>query len=356
MQNTGELILYKDPAGDIHIDVSLAEETVWLSQQQMARLFGKPEKTIAGYISKIFEEGELARSEQPWIYADQAESVARHVTRRNAPREILEFPPGTLVHGGSFLRPATVRTFTQTVEENGFRVPKSVEYFSLEVVVSVGYRVKSLRGTQFRRWATQHLREYLIKGFSLNDRRLQEARMSEHYFQETLEKVQSIRNSDQDYYQKVLELFAMSADYDPQTRYAWKFFAIVQNKFKYAIEALSASSLIPEYSESPQGNPEYANWTGEVNTPLHADLAISYLKDQELKRLHLLAEQFLSYAALQGCEHRLVNMQDWLRKLDEFLRFHRKDIEVMAGQVTAQNRESHIRIQLARYAANQSSQ
>lgn len=306
MEKRSEIIIYRTEDGQTKIDVRLENETVWLSQKQMAELFQKDRSTITEHINNIFEEGELDRD-------------------------------------------STSGNFPQVRFEGNRKVRRNVEFYNLDVIISVGYRVKSHRGTQFRIWATKKLKEYIIKGFVIDDERLEEGRTPRNYFDELLKRVRRIRASERNFYLKVTDIFATSVDYDPGTDYAKMFFASVQNKFHYAITGLTAAEIITKRIDSKKPNVGLTNWKGEIITSQQAKIAKNYLEEMELKRLELLVEQFLSYAELQSIEKHVMYMKDWIDKLDHFLIFNEKKILKDAGTVSHKEMEDKVRAELSRY-------
>lgn len=192
-------------------------------------------------------------------------------------------------------------------------------------------------------------KRYIIKGFVLDDERLADGRVKRSYFQELEERIRKIRTSEANFYQKVRDIFATSVDYDSKTDYAKKFFSMVQNKFHYAITGLTASELIVNRIDSNKENLGLTNWSGEIITREQAEIAKNYLEELELKKLNLLVEQFLSYAELQSVEERLMYMQDWIKKLDEFIIFNEKKVLGNAGSVSRESMEEKVRLELARY-------
>jgi len=217
----------------------------------------------------------------------------------------------------------------------------------------VGYRVKSLRGTQFRIWATQKLREYIIKGFAMDDERLSEGRVKKSYFEEWEERIRRIITSEANFYQKVRDVFSTSADYDPKTDYAKLFYATVQNKFHYAITGLTAAEIVSARVDSEKENMGLTNWSGSIITREQARIAKNYLQELELKRLNLLVEQFLSFAELQSVEQRVMYMKDWINQLDEFLRFNKRHILQGSGAVSHEQMEDKVRAELAKFNQKQ---
>jgi len=250
LEKNNQIIIYNTEDGETKIEVKMKNETVWLSQKQMAELFQKDRKTITEHISNVFIEGELAEN-----------SVCRKFQH-------------TALDGKAY----------------------EVKFYNLDVIISVGYRVKSHRGTQFRIWATQKLREYIVKGFVMDDERLAEGRVHKTYFEEWEERIRKIRTSEANFYQKVRDVFATSVDYNPKLDYAKRFFATVQNKFHFAITGLTAAEIVSARVDCQKENMGLTNWKGEIITREQAEIAKNYLEELELKRLNLLVEQFLSFA------------------------------------------------------------
>ena len=298
MEN-GEILLYQAEDGVANLQVRLENETVWLTQDQMATLFQKSKSTINEHIQHIFEEGELQES---------------------------------LV-----MRKFGISEFSM----------KPTNFYNLDVIISVGYRVKSSQGTQFRIWATQRLKEYLVKGFTMNDAQL--AKGNTDYFEELVRRVRAIRASEKHFYQKVKDIFATSIDYDGQSEHAEQFYKIVQNKFHYAIHGHTAAELIVKRIDSTKPNMGLTNWTGKVINTQDAQIAKNYLEALELKRLELLVEQFLSFAELRSVERKPMYMTDWIKKLDEFLVLNEKEILQNAGTVSHKVMEKKVRAELAKY-------
>jgi hypothetical protein len=307
-KQNSQLILYQTADGETQIQVILQNETVWLTQKELADLFQRDKSVISRHIQNVFNEGEL-----------EAEATVAKIA---------------------------------TVQKEGDRsITREIDYYNLDVIISVGYRVKSHRGTQFRIWATQTLRDYLVKGFVMNDARL--AGDEGNYFDELVERVRHIRTSEKQFYRKVLDIFATSIDYDTKTAQAQAFFATVQNKFHYAIHGRTAAELITERIDSQSPGLGLTNWSGKVVTTKDAKIAKNYLQEIELKRLNLLVEQFLIYAELQAVEKRPMYMQHWVEKLDDFLRFNEKEVLQHSGKVSRQDMETKVREELQRYHAQQ---
>jgi len=301
-----QIIIYNTEDGQTKIEVKLKDETVWLSQKQMSELFDKDVKTVSEHIKNVFLDGELAEN-------------------------------------------STIRKFQIVQKEGDRNVTRDIEHYNLDVIISVGYRVSSLRGTQFRIWATQKLKEYIVKGFVMDDNRLSNGGVSKGYFQEWEERIRKIRTSEANFYQKVRDVFATSVDYNSKTDYAKQFFSIVQNKFHFAITGLTAAEIIHSRIDSTKDNLGLTNWKGEIITRDQAEVAKNYLQELELKRLNLLVEQFLSFAELQSVEQRVMYMKDWVEKLDNFLILNEKEILDNAGGISHKEMEQKVREELARY-------
>ncbi|OGF41609.1 hypothetical protein A2477_01420 [Candidatus Falkowbacteria bacterium RIFOXYC2_FULL_47_12] len=300
------MIIYNTADGETKIEVRMKDETVWLTQKQMAELFDCSVDNIGLHLKNVYLEGELAE-----ISTSEDSSVVQIEGER--------------------------------------QVNRPIKLYNLDVIISVGYRVNSLRGTQFRIWATQKLKEYIIKGFVMDDERLAEGRVKKTYFEEWEERIRKIRTSEANFYQKVRDVFATSADYNPKTDYAKLFYATVQNKFHFAITGLTAAEIVSARADSQKENMGLTNWKGEIITREQAQIAKNYLEELELKRLNLLVEQFLSFAELQSVEQRVMYMKDWIQKLDGFLILNDKEILQDAGNVSRLEMEKKVRNELEKY-------
>ena len=288
LESNSEIILYQAEDGTTKIDVRLEKETVWLNQVQMAALFQTTKQNISLHINNLFSEGELNRK-------------------------------------------ATVKDYL-TVQTEGKRdVSRSIEHYNLDVIISVGYRVKSNRGTQFRIWATQRLKEYLVKGFVLDDERLKQARND--YFDELLERVRDIRTSEKIFYRKVTDIYATSVDYNPEAKATQEFFATVQNKFHYAIHGHTASELIAERADSKKSYMGLTSWKGSKIKKTDITIAKNYLSEEEIKQLNLIVDQYLSFAELQAMQRKSMTMQDWISKLHDFLTINERTVLMDAGRI-----------------------
>lgn len=297
--STSEILLYTTPDHQTRIEVRLEDETVWLSQAQMAELFQTTKQNVSLHIRNLFDEGEL----EPL---------------------------------------ATVKEFL-TVQLEGERdVRRAIEVYNLDVIISVGYRVKSHRGTQFRIWATQRLREYIVKGFVLDDERLKEVRTlpgGRDYFDELLERIRDIRASEKRFYQKICDIYATSVDYDPTHNLTHAFYATVQNKLHWAIHGRTAAQLIAERADAAKPNMGLTTWKGAPSGPIRktdTEVAKNYLSEPELRQLNLLVDQYLSFAELQAQQRKTMTMEAWKTKLDAFLKLNDRDILTDAGRISHQ--------------------
>ena len=302
-EKNNQIIIYNTADGQTKIEVKMENETVWLSQKQMAELFDCTVDNVSLHMKNIFKDGELTEN------------------------SVTEECSTTASDGKNYL----------------------VKHYNLDAIISVGYRINSLRGTQFRIWATQKLREYIIKGFVMDDERLADGRVARGYFEEWEERIRKIRTSEANFYQKVRDVFATSVDYNPKTDYAQRFFATVQNKFHFAITGLTATEIIASRIDSQKENMGLTNWKGNIITREQAEIAKNYLQELELKRLNLLVEQFLSFAELQSVEQRVLYMKNWIEKLNGFLVLNDKEILDSAGDVSRQEMEQKVRQELERF-------
>ena len=289
-QSNGEFLLYQTEDAQTRIRVQLVDETVWLTQKQMAELFQKDVRTISEHLRNLFKEGEL-------------------------------------------LPEAVIRNFRITAEDGKNYV---TQHYDLDVIISVGYRVKSLRGTQFRMWATQRLREYIVKGFTMDDERLKNPGKGRDYFDELQERLRDIRSSERRFYQKVTDIYATSIDYRPDAEITQQFFATVQNKLHWAIHGHTAAELVVQRADAQKTNMGLTNWTGARIRKADVTVAKNYLSEPELKQLNLIVEQYLAFAELQAQRRRAMHMQDWINRLDSFLTLNEQDILNDAGRVSAE--------------------
>ncbi|MFN0120335.1 MAG: virulence RhuM family protein [Blastocatellia bacterium] len=286
----GELVLYQTDDGQSRMEVRLRDETVWLSLNQMAELFQRDKSVISRHIKNLFDEGEL-----------QAE--------------------------------ATVANFATVQAEGEKQVTRQIEYYNLDVIISVGYRVKSHRGTQFRIWATQRLREYLIKGFALDDERLKKAGGGD-YFDELLARIRDIRSSEKVFWKKVLDIYATSVDYDPRAEASQTFFATVQNKMHWAAHGQTAAEVVHQRADADKPNMGMTNWKEGRIRREEVSIAKNYLNTEELEALNLIVSLYLDFAELQALNRRPLTMRDWIGKLDDFMRISEREILTHAGRIS----------------------
>ena len=284
----GQFLLYQTPDGDSQIEVKLQNDTVWLSLDQMAELFQRNKSTISRHVKNVLEDGEL----------DEKSVVAFF---------------------------ATTATDSKTY---------SVAYYNLDMIISVGYRVHSYRGVQFRIWATKVLKEYIVKGFAMNDDLLKRAGGG-NYFDELLARIRDIRSSEKVFYRKVLEIYALSIDYDPRVEMTQKFFKTVQNKMHYSVHGHTAAEIIYERADAQKDFMGLTTWAGAMPTKPEAEIAKNYLTHEEVKSLNRIVSLYLDFAEMQAEEHRPMYMKDWINILDDFLRISRKDILTHAGKISA---------------------
>ena len=294
--DNGEIIIYQNSEGTIKIDVRLEEETVWLTQAQMATLFGKGRTTITEHIQNVFNEEEL---NEKVVCRD-----FRHTTQHGA------------IQG---------KTQEQTVR-----------FYNLDVIISVGYRVKSPQGTQFRIWATQRLKEYIIKGFALNDERFKTGN-SMNYFNELQERIREIRLSERFFYQKIKDIYSTSIDYNPKDEKTIEFFKIIQNKLLWAISQQTAAELV--YRRVDASHPLMGMQSFDKKEALSikksdVSIAKNYLNEDEIRLLGLLVEQYLAFAETMAQQHTPMYMSDWINRLDSILQLNGRELLAHAGKIS----------------------
>lgn len=287
---TSEMLIYQSDTGQIKVDVRLEEETVWLTQEQMAQLFGKAKSTINEHIKNIFAEGELVECEA--------------------------------------LKKFGISEFQQ----------KAPNYYNLDVIISVGYRVKSKQGTQFRIWATQRLNEYISKGFALNDERFKSG-SSMNYFSELQERIREIRLSERFFYQKIKDIYTTSIDYDPKDEKTVEFFKVVQNKLLWAISQQTAAELV--YRRVDASLPLLGMQSFDKNdnkSVRKGDIGVAknYLKEDEIKLLGLLVEQYLAFAETMVQQQTTMYMKDWIQRLDAIIQLNGRELLTHAGKISHQ--------------------
>jgi len=310
-----EILIYQNPDGVIRLDVRLEDETVWLSQALMADLFGKSKKTISEHIQNIFKEGELNK-----------EVVVRKF-----------------------------RTTSKHGAIEGKIQSREVKYYNLDVIISVGYRVKSQQGTQFRIWATQRLKEYIVKGFALNDDRFKSGE-SMRYFDELQERIREIRLSERFFYQKIKDIYTTSIDYNPKNPQTIKFFKVVQNKLLWAISQQTAAELI--YCRADANLPLMGMQSSDKECRLlvrksDVSTAKNYLNEDEIKLLGLLVEQYLAFAETMAQQHTPMYMKDWTQRLDTIIQLNGRELLTHAGKISHEMARERAELEYAKYRDQQ---
>lgn len=291
-ENNSQIIIYQTESGETKLDVRFENETVWLTQMQMAELFGKSKKTISEHISNLFKEGELIEN-------------------------------------------SVVRNFRTTAQDDKLY---NTNFYNLDVIISVGYRVKSKQGTQFRIWATQRLKEYIIKGFALNDDRFKTGN-SMNYFNELQERIREIRISERFFYQKIKDIYATSIDYNPKDENTLMFFKIVQNKLLWAISEQTAAELVYRRVDASLpllGMQSYDKEKSFKINKSEISIAKNYLQEDEIKLLGLIVEQYLAFAETMALENTPMYMKDWISRLDVIVQLNGKELLTHAGKISHQ--------------------
>lgn len=290
-----EILFYSRADGQTQVQVRLFEETVWLTQRLMADLYGKDVRTVNEHLKNIYEEGELDAQ-------------------------------------------ATIRKFRIVQTEGKREVSRFVEHYSLPAIIAVGFRVRSPQGTKFRQWATAHLEEYLVKGFTMDDERLKNPPGPDapDYFEELLARLRAIRTSEKRFYKTILEVYATSMDYDSKSDASRAFFAKVQNKMHWAAHGHTAAELIAARADASKPNMGLTTWPGDAPRKADARVAKNYLSREELEPLDSIVNAYLEFAKLQAAGRRPMYMKDWIGKLDDFLALSDHDVLAHAGKVTAE--------------------
>lgn len=291
MLNKTDILMYETEDGQTRIDVRLEDETVWMTQKTIAELYQSTKQNISLHIKNIFEEKEI----------DEISVVKDYLTTAKDGKEY------------------------------------KTKHYNLEMIIAIGYRVRSHRGTQFRQWATDRLNEYLVKGFTMDDERLKEIRnIGTDYFDELLERIRDIRASEKRFYQKITDIYATSIDYNPSTSMAREFFATVQNKLHFAIHGNTASELIMNRADSSKPNMGLTSWKGDKVRRQDISIAKNYLSQEEMSDLNRIVTMYLDYAENQARRKNAMYMKDWTEKLDAFLEFNEHEILTNAGKIRAE--------------------
>ena len=297
--NKTELIIYQSKNGDIKLDVSLKDETVWLTANQMALIFNRDEKVIRKHINNVFNDGELDKENN-----------------------------------------------TQKMRVDG--VKQFVSYYSLDVIISVGYRVKSLEGVRFRKWATERIKEYIIKGYTMDDERLKNLGGGK-YFYELLNRIKDIRSSEKVLYRQVLDLYATAIDYNPKAEETIRFFKIVQNKFHYATHGNTAAEIIYNRADSNKPFMGLTNFKGELPSINDIEIAKNYLSEEELLMLNNLVSGYFDFAEFQALKHKPMRMKDYINQLDKILSSLDTKVLTNAGAVSHKKAIEKAKIEYQKY-------
>jgi hypothetical protein len=304
----GQVLIYRD--GSLNLQVRLDGRTVWLTQRLIAELFQVTVPTVNEHLRDIYKEGELDTG-------------------------------------------ATIRKFRIVQTEGRRQVSRDVEHYNLDMILAVGYRVRSPRGTQFRQWATAQLRELLVKGFVLDDERIKAGRtIGQDYFDELLARIRDIRASERLFYQKITDIYATSINYDPSAEMTQRFFQTVQNKMHWAAHGHTAAEIIRRRADAARPHMGLTTWKNAPAGPVRkADVTIAknYLGRDEIEALNLIVSAYLDFAELQARAHRPMHMHDWIAKLDDFLRLSERDILTHAGKISHELAEEHAHAEFAKY-------
>lgn len=308
---SNQIVIFQTDDNKVSIDVRFDEETVWLTLDQMASLFDRDKSTISRHIKNVYDEGELVPE-------------------------------------------ATVAKYATVQTEGTRQIERQIDYYNLDVIISVGYRVKSLRGTQFRQWATKRLNEYIRKGFTLDDERLKQG--GGRYFRELLQRIRDIRSSERNLYQQVTDIYATAIDYDPKSDLTREFFATVQNKLHYAAHQHTAAEIIHKRVDSNKPMVGMTNFKGNYVTKDDVQIAKNYLTEKELQILNLLVSQFLDFAELQAIESKAMTMRDWIDELDRQLFANRRAILQNKGTISNRRAIAKAEKEFERYRTKEMAQ
>lgn len=309
-ENKSQIIIYQTENGETKIDVRFQDETVWLTQKLMAELFQTTSQNITIHLKNIFEEGELEEL-------------------------------------------ATCKDFLHVQIEGRREVKRKQKFYNLDAIISVGYRIKSHVATKFRQWATQHIKEYIVKGFVLDDERLKNPDVPFDYFEELERRIQDIRTSEKRFYRKITDIYATSVDYDPTLDISIDFFKTVQNKLHWAITGNTAAEIIRQRADSLKDNMGLTNWRGDKIRKADVSVAKNYLKEEELTSLNNLVEQYLIFAQGQAMRRIPMYMTDWIEKLNGFLTLNDREILSNAGSISHALAKDNAEKEFEKYMENQ---
>jgi hypothetical protein len=306
LENNSQFLIYQAENGETKIDVRFQDETVWLTQKTMAELFQVKPQNITMHLKNIYAEGELTEE-------------------------------------------ATCKEFLQVQTEGNREVKRKQKFYNLDAIISVGYRIKSHIATKFRQWATQRIREYIVKGFVIDDERLKNPDLPFDYFEELLQRIQEIRTSEKRFYRKITDIYATSVDYDPTHELSIQFFQTVQNKMHWAITGKTAAEIINERADSTKPNMGLTNWRGEKIRKSDVTIAKNYLNEDELRALNNLVEQYLIFAEGQAIRRIPMYMKDWITKLNAFLQLNDRDILQNAGSISHELAKQNAELEYDKY-------
>ncbi len=301
-----EIILYTTPDGKVQISVLFGDETAWMTQEQISQLFQTDRTSVTKHLNNIYRDGELLKS-------------------------------------------ATSAKFAQVQFEGIRKIIRHILYYNLDAIISVGYRVNSAKATQFRIWATKTLKEFIIKGFALDDERLKQGGSKSRYFEELLQRIRDIRSSERNLYQKVTDIYATSIDYRKDDEVTKMFFATVQNKMHYAVHGQTAAEIIANRADSKKPRMGLTSFGGNYITSNDIKIAKNYLNEKELKQLNLIVSLYLDFAELQAVNQRPMRMVDWIKKLDEFLTLSERKLLIHAGKISAKEADDKAMKEFEKY-------
>lgn len=302
---SGDILLYRAEDGSTRIEVRMEGETVWLTQKAMAELYQTTSQNITQHIGAIYEEKELTEA-------------------------------------------ATCKEFLQVQSEGNRSVRRILKYYNLDIILAVGYRIRSLRGTQFRIWATERLREYLLKGFTMDDDRLKRAG-GERYFEELLERIRDIRSSERVFWRKVLDIYATSIDYDPSADASQLFFQTVQNKIHWAVHGHTAAEIIYDRANAEKSNMGLTSWDGVRPRKADAAIAKNYLNTREIGALNRIVMAYMEFAELQALSRRPMYMKDWITKINDFLQLSDHKLLTHPGKISHEKAMQKATVEFEKY-------
>lgn len=309
-ENKSQIVIYQTENGETKLDVRFQDETVWLTQKMMAELFQTSSQNITIHLKNIFEEGELDES-------------------------------------------STCKDFLQVQKEGNREVKRNQKFYNLDAIISVGYRIKSHVATKFRQWATHQLKEYIVKGFVLDDERLKNPDLPFDYFEELERRIQDIRTSEKRFYRKITDIYATSVDYDPTLDISIEFFKTVQNKLHWAITGQTAAEIINNRADSTKQNMGLTNWRGDKIRKSDVSIAKNYLNEDELSALNNLVEQYLIFAQGQAQRRIPMYMKDWIDKLNGFLQLNDREILTNAGSISHELSKANAELEYDKFKQQQ---